>query len=111
MRNGFDSHYLRTGYKGFPLRNGRFDELVVNQEHQVVPAFIVTFTKESLKKKYADYCEGNNEETKNPSLSLVQEDDEIETDQESQSEGLDRVLLERVETMELHQYGARSKIL
>lgn len=53
-----DSHYVLTQYDGTPahfhhsqnpvvpsIGNGTFDEWVLNQEHQIIPSFIITFKK------------------------------------------------------------------
>eukprot|EP01124_Arcella_intermedia_P022166 TRINITY_DN3250_c0_g6_i1.p1 TRINITY_DN3250_c0_g6~~TRINITY_DN3250_c0_g6_i1.p1 ORF type:complete len:134 (-),score=35.45 TRINITY_DN3250_c0_g6_i1:29-430(-) len=51
---GYQSHYVLTNVKGFPIKsikskNTIFDEIVIEQEQQVVPAFIISPQKKHLK--------------------------------------------------------------
>lgn len=68
LQAGFDSHYVLTTYGGFPapppaqtspgtIGKGLFDEIVINQEQQVIPAFIITFKPENLQQLWNSYQE------------------------------------------------------
>jgi len=51
LRTGSQSHYVVTAINGFPVKKptpDAYDELVVVQEGQVFPAFIITPEKESI---------------------------------------------------------------
>jgi len=51
LQSGAQSHYVVTSIKGFPVTkpcSSHFDELVITQEAQVVPAFIVTVDPTNL---------------------------------------------------------------
>jgi hypothetical protein len=43
LRRGYQSHYVITNGKGMPTERGtsQYDEIVINQESQVCPAFII----------------------------------------------------------------------
>jgi len=53
LKAGYQSHYVSTKKDGTPCEKPRsagkfFDELVINQETQVVPAYIVHFERSAL---------------------------------------------------------------
>jgi len=45
---GYDSHYVLTGYRGLPSDNELFDEIVIPQNHQIVPAFVLKLEPKSV---------------------------------------------------------------
>lgn len=52
------SHYVVTGYDGYPSKTKIFDELIIANEFSISPAFIITIskkTKKSLLKTYKQY--------------------------------------------------------
>jgi hypothetical protein len=55
LKNGFTSHYIVTKQNGMPMRkikeNGMdaFDELLIVQEAQALPAFILNFDRKHVK--------------------------------------------------------------
>lgn len=56
--SGYNSHYVRTTKAGFVQtkpKNTSYDELVILQEGQVVPAFILTFDEEDIKSRLAKW--------------------------------------------------------
>jgi len=52
IQAGYNSHYVITNSKGYPLKKKAkknfFDELVLNQEPQVAPAFVLIINKDKL---------------------------------------------------------------
>jgi hypothetical protein len=49
MKSGYNSHYILVNRSGYPAElhaKKFFDEMVIGQESQVVPAFVVSLTSE-----------------------------------------------------------------
>jgi hypothetical protein len=49
MKSGYSAHYILVNHAGVPAKINAthyFDEVVIGQESQVVPAFIVSMTSE-----------------------------------------------------------------
>jgi len=67
---------VRTDYSGLPSKDGLFDEIVVTQEYQVVPAFLIRFTPGSLTDEGKKFQKGLQNENK-----MVVDEDEQSTDQ------------------------------
>jgi len=58
--NGYQSHYVLTTKKGFPLTEGDkeipiYDEIVIGQESQVVPLFLLRIDEDSIREVLSDW--------------------------------------------------------
>jgi len=57
IKTGYQSHYVITTKRGKPFtdrdyeRNDPFDELILDQEAQVVPIFLLTLMDHDLRRK------------------------------------------------------------
>jgi hypothetical protein len=58
LKSGFDSHYVVTAIDGYPALNeglNFYDEFVIVQEHQILPAFILRFNESDISDLFLEY--------------------------------------------------------
>jgi len=57
VKSGYQCHYVLIEKKGCPTKSQAFycDELVVGQENQILPAFVLKFTADELKKRIKNH--------------------------------------------------------
>jgi len=87
QKPGFNSHYVLTEKTGLPIQSvgtKYYDELVITQESQVMPAFLITIQKTGLEKLYNKFMR---EIVDEPIIVPDMEDGQIELNLPSRGDG------------------------